>query len=218
MAKFDPQKQADFVRDLNPRRAELKAWLDSRRLPYGIAIDNPDKAMNIGNLIRTAHSFLCGEIVLIGSARFEGAGSHGVERFERFRHFRDRGAFLDWARESDYETVAVEIHPEAERLDRFEFPSRPLFVLGSELRGLDESLLAACCRKVMIPQFGLVPCLNVNISCSLVLWEYVSRSHPDMEISPVRGRKFLIDDRSGRSTGPPPGPRKPPVAEGPAGP
>lgn len=204
MAKFDPRRQDEFIRDLNPRRADLKAWLDARRLPYGVAIDNPDKQMNIGNLIRTAHSFLCGEIILIGSSRFEGAGSHGVERFERFRHFRDRTAFLEWAGASEYDMVAVEIHPEAERLDRFEFPARPLFVLGSELRGLDETLLAACRRKVMIPQFGLVPCLNVNISCSLVLWQYIARCHRDIEMSPVRGRKFLIDDQSGRAAADPP--------------
>ncbi len=198
MAKVDPERQAEFLRNLNPRRAEMKARLDARRLPFGIALDNPDKAMNIGNLIRTAHSFLCSEIVLIGSRRFDGAGSHGIERFEHFRHLASRDAFVRWLPDSGYEPVAVEIHPDAERLDRFRFPERPLFVLGSELRGLDESLIEACSRKVMIPQFGLVPCLNVNTSCALVLWEYVRRCHGDVEMSPVRGRKFLIDDRSGR--------------------
>ncbi len=198
MARFDPKKQEEFLGNLNPRRAELKKRLDAMRLPYGVAIDNPDKEMNIGNLIRTAHSFLCGEIILVGSAKFQGAGSHGVERFERFRHFADRAAFRAWLPESGYEAVAVEIHPEAERLDRFEFPVRPLFVLGSELRGLSEELLSVCARKLMIPQFGLVPCLNVNISCSIALYEYVTTMHPGLEMMPVRGRKFLVDERSGR--------------------
>jgi 23S rRNA (guanosine2251-2'-O)-methyltransferase len=198
MARFDPKGQEDFLRNLNPRRAALKRRLDEKRLPCAVAIDNPDKQMNIGNLIRTAHSFLCGEIILIGSSKFQGAGSHGVERFERFRHFADRDAFRAWLPESGYEAVAVEIHPDAERLDRFEFPSRPLFLMGSELRGLDESLLSACPRKVMIPQYGLVPCLNVNISCSLVLYQYVTTQHPNLVPTSVRGRKFLVDGRSGR--------------------
>jgi tRNA G18 (ribose-2'-O)-methylase SpoU len=201
VTRFDPDRQEEFLRGLNPRRAELKSWLDARRLPYAVAIDNPDKEMNIGNLMRTAHSFLCGEIVLIGSARYDSAGSHGVERFERIRHFREIEEFERWVPESGYEPVAVEIHPEAVRLDRFEFPERPLFLLGNELHGLDERLLAGCRRKVTIPQFGLVPCLNVNISCSLVLYAFVTSRFPGLEISPIRGRKFLIDGRSGRKPG-----------------
>jgi tRNA G18 (ribose-2'-O)-methylase SpoU len=196
--RFDPDKQEEFLRNLNPRRAELKRELDARRLPYAIAIDNPTKDMNIGNLIRTAHSFLCGEIVLVGSASFGGHGSHGVEKFERFRHFADRAAFLAWLPGSGYQSIAVEIHPDAERLDRFEFPERPLFLFGSELRGLDEGLIARCERKLMVPQFGLVPCLNVNITCSIVLWQYVATCHPGMEEGEVRGRKFLVDGESGR--------------------
>lgn len=203
MTRFDPDRQEEFLRSLNPRRAELKQRLDARRLPYAVAIDNPDKEMNIGNLMRTAHSFLCGEIVLIGSARFDSAGSHGVERFERIRHFPTIPAFLRWMPESGYESVAVEIHPEAERLDRFAFPERPMFVLGNELTGLSEELLASCRHKVTIPQFGLVPCLNVNISCSLALYAFVTSRYPDLAASPIRGRKFLVDERSGRNPEPP---------------
>ena len=81
MPRFDPERQELFLRNLNPRRAELRQRLDARRLPYAVAIDNPNKEMNIGNLIRTAHTFLCDEIILIGSRSYRGAGSHGVERF-----------------------------------------------------------------------------------------------------------------------------------------
>jgi tRNA (guanosine-2'-O-)-methyltransferase len=199
VARFDSERQAEFLRGLNPRRAALKRALDSRRLPYGVAIDNPDKQTNIGNLFRTAHSFLCGEIVIVGSPRYQGAGSHGIERFERIRHFPDRSSFRAWLPDSGYTAVAVEIHPDAERLDRFDFPDKPLFVLGSELYGLSEELLAVCPRKVMIPQFGLMPCLNVNISCSIVLYQYVASRSPGLETPPVRGRKFLVDGRSGRT-------------------
>ena len=154
--RIDPEKQEEFLRSLNPRRSELKRQLDARRLPCAVAIDNPDKQMNIGNLIRTAHSFLCGEIILIGSRRYQAAGSHGVERFERMRHLPSRKAFLEWLPGSGYTPIAVEIHPEAERLDRFTFPERPLFVLGNELHGLHEEILASCSRRLFVPQFGLV--------------------------------------------------------------
>lgn len=198
MARFDPKRQAEFLERLNPRRAEIKRQLDARRLPFGVAIDNPDKETNIGNLMRTAHAFLCGEIILIGSRKYQGAGSHGIERFERIRHLPTRQEFLEWLPGSGYETVAVEIHPEAERLDRFAFPEKPLFLLGSEFYGLDETLLSAAIHKVTVPQFGLVPCLNVNIACSIVLYEFVTSRYPDLQMTEVRGRKYLIDERSGR--------------------
>lgn len=198
MARFDAGEQKQFQERLNPRRADLLERIDARRLPYGVAIDNPEKEMNIGNLMRTAHSYLCGEIVLIGSNRFHGAGSHGVEHFERIRHLPTREEFLAWLPASGYTPIAVEVHPDGERLDRFTFPERPLFILGSEREGLDEALIRAAARKLTIPQFGMVPCLNVNISCSIVLYQYVTMTYPDLEMTPIRGRKFLVDEGSGR--------------------
>ncbi|MBD3235597.1 MAG: hypothetical protein GF330_02705 [Candidatus Eisenbacteria bacterium] len=199
MARFDPQELEKFWREQNPRRRALRARIDEMRLPCAVAIENLSKEMNLGNLIRTANAFLCGEIVLIGSEAFDATGSGQIHRFERMRHFPDGDAFEAYARQAGYTIIAVEIGGRAELLPRFRHPQKPLFVLGSELYGLSDELTARADRQVMIPQYGLIPCLNVNVSCSIVLYDYVTRVHPELAPAPVEGAKYKLDPGSGQS-------------------
>ncbi len=198
MARHSPEEIERYWREQNPRRRALREQLDARRLPYGIAVWNLTKEWNIGNLLRTANAFLAGEIILIGREEFDDTGSARVHRFERMHHVPDRETFLRYADEQDYETVAVEIDPEAVVLPEFRYPRKPLFVLGSELEGLPPELMQSAQHKVMIPQYGLIPCLNVNISCSIVLYDYVTRTYPALDPAPVEGAKYKRYPGSGR--------------------
>ena len=201
MAHFNPEEIEQFWRQQNSRRLVVRDTLNARRLPYGVAVENLSKEWNIGNLIRTANAFLCGELILIGRDSFNDAGCPGIYRFECMRHAPDQAAFFELAAQGGYQVIAVEIDPRAEMLPRFNYPEKPLFLFGSELEGLSPELIDRADHRVMIPQYGLVPCLNVNISCSIVLYDFISRVHPDLEPVPVVGTKFQIDTGSGRGPG-----------------
>ncbi|MBM3316779.1 MAG: hypothetical protein FJY75_02900 [Candidatus Eisenbacteria bacterium] len=188
-----------FWRDQNPRRRALRERIDARRLPYAVAVENLSKDRNLGNLMRTANAFLCGEILLIGGAAFDESGSGGIYRFERLRHLADGETFLAYAREAGYTVIAVEIDPRAELLHRFVYPPKPLFLFGSELQGLSPALAERADSRLMIPQYGLIPCLNVTISCSIVLYDHVTRAHADLAPAPVKASKYQLDPRSGRA-------------------
>ncbi len=198
MARHNREEIERYWREQNPRRRAVREQIDARRLPYGIAVWNLSKDWNIGNLLRTANAFLAGEIILIGREEFDDTGSARIHRFERMHHEPDADRFFTYAAEQSYEVVAVEIDPDAALLPRFEYPPKPLFLLGNELEGLPDDLIARVPRKVMIPQYGLIPCLNVNISCSIVLYDYVSRTYPDLEPAPLDGAKYKLDPGSGR--------------------
>ena len=200
MTRYDPAEIEAFWREQNPRRRALRAAIDARRLPYGVAVWSITKDWNIGNMIRTANAFLCGEVILIGSEEFDATGSAQVHRFERMHHVPDAAAFRDYARSADYTIIAAEIDQDAQYLPRFTFPPRPLFLFGSELVGLDQELMEIADHRVMIPQYGLIPCLNVNVSCSIFLYEYVTRTYPDLDPVPICGAKFKGDPGSGQQT------------------
>jgi tRNA(Leu) C34 or U34 (ribose-2'-O)-methylase TrmL len=139
MTRFDAAAIERFWRDQNSRRRALRARLDARRLPYAVAVENLSKDANLGNLIRTANAFLCGEILLVGSPVFDPTGAGAVYRFERMRHFEEPAEFLEHAAGAGYTLIAVEIDSRAELLHRFRFPPKPLFLFGSELNGLSRS-------------------------------------------------------------------------------
>ena len=198
MVRFSAEQIEQFWRDQNPRRRKLREKIDARRLPCAVAVENLSKEWNLGNLIRTANAFLCGEIILVGSETFDETGGGRIYRFERMRHFGEPEAFFTYAREAGYTTIAVEIDERSALLHRFAYPEKPLFLLGSELRGLNPALAERCDARLMIPQYGLIPCLNVNVSCSIVLYDYVTRTFPELEPAPVKGAKFQIDPGSGQ--------------------
>lgn len=201
MVRFTPQQIEAFWREQNPRRRALREKLDAQRLPCGVAMENLTKEWNLGNLIRTANAFLCGEIFLVGSETFDPTGGGDVYRFERMRHFAEPDAFFAYAAEAGYATIAVEIDARAELLNRFTYPAKPLFLFGSELRGLSPALADRCQARLMVPQYGLIPCLNVNITCSIVLYDYVTRTFPELEPASVDGAKYRIDPGSGQKKG-----------------
>ena len=203
MVRFDGEAIERFWREQNARRRELRERIDARRLPYGIAVENLSKNANLGNMIRTANAFLCGEILLVGNPVFDPVGAASIYRFERMRHFAENEEFLAYARSAGYRLVAVEIDARAQWLHRYRFPERPLFLFGSELRGLSPALADRADDRLMIPQYGLIPCLNVNVSCSLVLFHYVTQTFPDLAPASISGAKFQVDPGSGR---------KPPLA------
>jgi tRNA G18 (ribose-2'-O)-methylase SpoU len=200
VARFSPEEIEQFWRQQNPRRRALREALHARRLPYAVAVENLSKDWNIGNLIRTANAYLCGELILIGQDTFDDAGCPGIYRFERMRHVPDGPAFERLVRDTGYETVAVEIDRRAELLPSFTYPERPLFLFGSELEGLSPERVERAAHRIMIPQYGLIPCLNVNVSCSIVLYDYVTRTFPDLAPAPIAGAKFQLEGGSGRSS------------------
>jgi tRNA G18 (ribose-2'-O)-methylase SpoU len=198
MVRVNPEAIEQFWREQNPRRRALRERLDARRLDYAVAVESLSKDWNLGNLIRTANAFLCGEIILIGGDAFDAAGSGGIHHFERMRPVPDADAFFEYARETGYTPIAVEIDERAAFLHRFTYPPKPLFLFGSELSGLSPALADRCETRLMLPQYGLMPCLNVIVTCSIVLYDHVTRVYPDLVPAPVKGAKYQFDPGSGQ--------------------
>ena len=198
MTRYSADEIEKFWRQQNPRRQQLRRTLDEKRLPYGVSVWNVTKDWNIGNLIRTANAFLCGEIILVGNEEFDAIGCASIHRFERMTHQPEPESFKKYAHKNGYSIIAAEIDSRAEFLPRFTYPEKPLFVFGNELAGLSNEMMDLADHRVMIPQYGLIPCLNVNVSCSILLYDYVTRTYPDLEPVPINGAKFKIDPGSGQ--------------------
>ena len=72
-----------------------------------------------------------------------------------------------------YQVVAVEQTTGSVALPQFRpEPGRPLaLVLGNEVFGVDDAVLALCDLAVEIPQFGTKHSLNVGVAAGVVLWD-----------------------------------------------
>lgn len=75
-----------------------------------------------------------------------------------------------------YLLVAVEQTTESVSLADFAIePGQPYaLVMGNEVFGVEDEVLALCDAAVEIPQFGTKHSLNVSVAAGVVLWEFIS--------------------------------------------
>ena len=72
-------------------------------------------------------------------------------------------------------------------------------MLGAELGGVPEVLLDEAELVVQIPQWGLVPSLNLAIAGSIVVFDYLGKLHADGRLDRPDGG--LAEPKAGQPTG-----------------
>lgn len=143
------------------------------------------RAPNLGGLCRTAEIFGAQKLVVgdkrvlktkaFRSASVEAEGWIQVdevapnELMTYLFQLRKQGCFI----------LGLEQTSTSRSLLEFSFPqNQPICVLlGTEAEGIPPDLLQCTDACVEIPQFGITRSLNVHVSGSLLLWEYVKQVH-----------------------------------------
>jgi len=155
------------------RREEYRRGLR----PLAIAAWNISKEHNVGSLVRTAHAVAATEVILISEREWNVEAAKTADLYTTVLQLPDQAAFLRHIREHEWNLVAVELDSRAVNLFDAEYPPRPCFLLGAELGGVPEDLLQAARLVVQIPQWGLVPSLNLAVAGSIVLYDYLEKLH-----------------------------------------
>ena len=83
-------------------RDEIRQTLNEIRHPFRVAVDRAKNPFNIGAIIRTAHSFLAQEVLLIGSEPWYQRAAMGMQRYENIVEIPTTEAFLETAAEKQW--------------------------------------------------------------------------------------------------------------------
>ena len=143
-------------------------------------VQNP---MNLGALCRTAEVFRLEELVLpsrcwledwefrklaVSAQQWQPLTACPAERLPQ------------WINDQKHQgrtVIGLTRHPQAIPLPQCIFPPQTVLLLGRELTGIPQILLARCDRLVEIPQFGQVDSLNVATAGAIAAYAYLSQ-HP----------------------------------------
>ena len=164
------------------RRAERRA----RRLaeyrrglrPFAIAAWEISKEHNVGTLVRTAHAAAATEVILLGEREWNVEAARTADLFTEIIQLpADPELFRAHLAARRWNLVAVELADDATNLFDAAYPERPCFLLGAELGGVPAELLGDAELIVQIPQWGLVPCLNLAVAGSIVAYDYLGKRH-----------------------------------------
>ncbi len=159
------------------RRARRRAQYRRGLRPLSLAAWNISKEHNVGSLVRTAHAVAAEEVVLVGGRDWNVEAARTSELYTTVTALPDLVAFRDYLHRGGWRLVAVELDHRAVTVFEAEYPERPCFLLGAELGGVPEQLLEVAELVVQIPQWGLVPSLNLAVAGSIVVYDYLAKLH-----------------------------------------
>ena len=135
---------------------------------FAIGVDGISKAMNLGNLLRSAHAFGASFFFTINaqtklsdaaSDTSNASGHLPVYQFKSVEDFRlPQGCQL----------VGVEITDDAVKLPSFRHPLRAAYVFGGERTSISPAVLARCVHVVKIPTRFSV---NVGVAGAILMYD-----------------------------------------------
>lgn len=136
---------------------------------FGIGVEGISKEANLGNLIRSAHSFGASHFFTIAPAlnTDEFRVSDTSDAFDHlpYYEFENLQAFKPPA---GAQIVGIELTRDAISLPSFRHPTRAIYVLGPEMGSLSEDMQAKCDFTIKIP---MKFCVNVGVAGALVMYD-----------------------------------------------
>ncbi|MCX7850295.1 RNA methyltransferase [Thermus sp.] len=178
------------------KRARWRSYRPPQRFPLAAVLDNLRSAYNVGSIFRTAACAHLAEVILCGitacpphkevektalGATVMIPWRHVPHTLEAVRDLKGRGWTVA-ALEITENSVPVQLIP----------PHRfPLaLVVGNEVTGVDEAVLAEADLVVEIPQFGEKESLNVAVAFGIAVYLILEKCRPPLpgEVRPVPDR------------------------------
>lgn len=134
---------------------------------FGIGIEYPRTAKNVGTLWRTAHIMKADFMFVIGYYKPVATDTLRSWRHVPLFEYESLGQFYS-SLPKDARLVGIELDERSVPLAGYRHPERAVYLLGSETDGLSQEALEHCTDVVQIPgEFSL----NVSVAGSIVIYD-----------------------------------------------
>ena len=136
---------------------------------FGIGVEGISKPMNVGNLLRSAHSFGASFFFTINPT-VDVHGMRASDTSDAFGHipFYNFQTPADLVLPAKAEMVAIELTKDAVDLPSFRHPLNAVYVLGPEKANVSDEMLARCDHVIKIP---MKFCVNVGVAGAIVMYD-----------------------------------------------
>lgn len=178
-----------------------KNWPPVARGYFAIGAERTSKALNLGNLMRSAHAFGASFTFTIG-ATYQALEARADTSKGQLHvpHYNWRSK-ADMQLPAGCKLVGVELTDDAIDLPSFKHPLRSAYILGPEQGSLSPELVVMCDHVVRIPTAF---CINVAMAGAIVMYDRVKSlarfaDRPVMEGGPNAASPPHVH---GRGTGP----------------
>ena len=163
------------------QRLDVEQFRSEEKVPLTLVLDNVRSLNNVGSLFRTADAFRLEGLILCGitglpphpmihktalGAELSVAWEHAESTLEAVERFRSQG-YKIWALEQATDSLCPEESPLSP-------PERVALVVGNEVHGVADAVIACDDRCIEIPQYGTKHSLNVSVSAGIAIYSIVA--------------------------------------------
>ncbi len=159
-------------------RLSTEEFKKTDKSPFVIVLDNIRSMNNVGSVFRTSDAFLTESIYLCGiTAQPPHNEIHktalGATESVDWKYFEDTLEAIELLKKQGYIIVAIEQTQSSTFLNDFKLDPKQkyAFILGHEVKGVQQSVIDQCDMSIEIPQFGTKHSFNISVTTGIVLWE-----------------------------------------------
>lgn len=149
------------------------------KLPLVVVLDHVRSLYNVGSVFRTSDAFRVNEVILCGITAIPPhteihKTALGAEDSVDWRYFKDTMEAVHTLRAEGYTLLAIEQCEGSTMLQDFhpDDTKRYAFILGNEVRGVQQSVVDVCDGCLEIPQFGTKHSMNVSVTAGIAIWHF----------------------------------------------
>ena len=151
----------------------------TQKHPVFLMLHNIRSMWNVGSMFRTADAAGIEKMILSGYTavpprREIDKTALGAQNSMPWEHHPDPFAVIDEMKKQGIVIFGLEITEASRRYTEVAPEDFPLcLIVGNEVEGIDDDLLARCDGVLEIPQYGTKHSLNVSVAAGIALFEMV---------------------------------------------
>ena len=154
----------------------ISADLDRRRHPIHVAVENWEKDLNLGSIVRTANAFLVREVHIVGEKRWNKRGAMVTNRYQHLRYHRSIAEFGEWIESVSLPVVGIDNIAGSQPIETFALPKACVMFFGQEGPGMSLPAQDLCDVMLHISQFGSTRSINASAAAAVAMHSWI-RQH-----------------------------------------
>lgn len=158
------------------RRGRLEAVLSKRQNDLTVILENVFDPHNVSAVIRSCDAVGIMEIYLLNTMEpnhrhFDHYSAASAGKWVTLHHYSDLAMCLETVRKKYQRIYTTHLDSESTELYNLNLTESLALVFGNEKKGITEAMRAQSDGNFVIPQWGMVPSLNISVACAISIFE-----------------------------------------------
>ncbi|MBD3330495.1 TrmH family RNA methyltransferase [Candidatus Peregrinibacteria bacterium] len=166
--------------EVQSKKPSIEDVANAKRHPIYVILENVRSLYNVGAIFRTSDAAMIEKLYLCG---ITGAPPRkeisktalGAEELVPFEYREDAVEVVRELKEKGVQVVAIEIAHGSEPYDKFNYEAPVCIVLGHEVEGISDELMAEIDNAIEVPMHGRANSLNVATCYGIVVYEILKK-------------------------------------------